>query len=331
MIGRTMSLSPSPEPIPAAARLFRAASIVLPVALILLLLACNAIHLRHQSLRRDFTRAGMRERTVELESDRLHYWRSTAQGDHPPVLLLHGFGGAAVWQWAEQVPALAPNRTVLVPDLLWFGGSSSTDADPRLDHQVAAMVALLDHEGLVEVDVVGISYGGLVGWRLAQLHGERVRRLVLVDSPGPAHTPDDRAAMLRRFGVDDVVELIVPQDLAAVRRLLEVAYHDPPAPPDFALRQVKELLYDPYREPQTKLLRALTEGETLGATIEPVDAAVGLIWGDDDQVFPLEIALRLSTALAAPLHVIPHARHAPNLEHPERFNEALLDLLDAPG
>ncbi len=308
--------------------MLRVGAFTAPIVAMAWLLACNVVRLAHQGLRRDFANAGMVERTVELDADRVHYWHHDAPAaERAPVLLLHGFGGAAVWQWAEQLPALTADRAVLVPDLLWFGGSSSTDPDPSLEHQVAAVVALLDHEGLAEVDVVGISYGGLVGYLLTRQHGPRVRRLVLVDSPGPVYTVDDQTALLARFSVENVAELIIPRDEDDVKRLLDVAYFDPPYAPRFVLRQVQAQMYAPYRGPQTALLRAL-QGEPRNAGTDPVDAEVGLIWGDADEVFPLAIGQRLATAWGAPLHVIPQARHAPNLEHPERFNAALLELLD---
>ncbi|MEM9457145.1 MAG: alpha/beta fold hydrolase [Myxococcota bacterium] len=323
--------SPAPAPVPAVARLFGLLSLTLPVGLLVMLLACNAVRLQHEGLRRDFVRAGLVAQTVSLGADRVHYWRGPPGDQRPPVLLLHGFGGDAVWQWAGQLPALVPDRTVLVPDLLWFGGSSSTDDDPTLDHQVAAMLALLDHEGLARVDVVGISYGGLVGTLLARTHGERVRRLVLVDSPGPDYTEQDHVQLLARFGVSNVAELIVPDDEDGVERLLQIAYYDPPPAPRFALRQVKEQMVDPYRAPQVALLHALVTHRDRYISDAPLDARLGLVWGDEDPVFPLAIGQRLAATHAAVLHVIPRARHAPNLEHPQRVNEALLDLLDGDG
>lgn len=75
---------------------------------------------------------------------------------------------------------------VTVPDLLWFRGSSSSDRDFSLEHQVRTLVALLDEQDERQVDLVGIFYGSLAAYELAARHLERVRRLVIVDSPGCA-------------------------------------------------------------------------------------------------------------------------------------------------
>ncbi len=48
-------------------------------------------------------------------------------------------------------------RSVVVPDLLWFGDSSSSDLDPTLAHQARALEAVLNHVGARSVDLVGLS------------------------------------------------------------------------------------------------------------------------------------------------------------------------------
>lgn len=53
-----------------------------------------------------------------------------------------------------------------------------------------------------------------------------------------------------------------------------------------------------------------------------------VVWGEHDPVFPLDAGRRLSKMLDATLVVIPDARHAPNMEHPEAFNRALIEFLD---
>jgi len=54
-----------------------------------------------------------------------------------------------------------------------------------------------------------------------------------------------------------------------------------------------------------------------------------LIWSEGDNLFPVSLAKRLQDRLGenTRLEIISHARHAPNLEHPERFNQLVLDFL----
>lgn len=281
------------------------------------------------SLARQLEAAGITERVLDLGDDEVLVWSGGGRGR--AVVLLHGFGASALWQWTPQAVALARGRRVIMPDLLWFGGSSSARPDYSVDHQVSAVVAALDALGVGEVDLVGISYGGIVAYELTSAHPERVRRLVLVDSPGRDYGDDDYAALLRRFDTDDFSRVLLPVDDAGVRTLLELAYERPPWAPGWALRQAREGLYARHRAELAALLDHLVaDREALRARTTRVRSPVLVVWGENDPVFPLAIGQRLARSLDARLEVIAGARHFPNAEHPEVFNRLLLEFLDAP-
>ena len=290
--------------------------------------ACNVVHLRERTLRAQARRADIHETTLRLGRDRVHVWRG---GSGTPVLLLHGFGASAIWQWHDQLAEFGRHHDVIAPDLLGFGGSWSTDADASLDHQTAIVVALLDRLELERVDVVGISYGGFVGYMLAGEHPDRVRRLVLVDSPGHAWRPADHDAMLARFGIASAAELFVPDSPSDIRKLLAIAWARPPRLPDWAARQTIATLYDPHRAAQIALLEHLERDAARLASELPRPRAPTLaVWGRDDPVFPTAIAERLCLELPARLVILEGARHLPNTEFPREFNDVVLGFLAEP-
>lgn len=296
----------------------------MPALLILGLLACDPIHLAGQHARRATERDGFEERQIELPGASLHAW---VGGAGPPVLLIHGFGGDGLWTWRSQMAALVSTRTVIVPDLLWFGASTS-DAPPTLDAEVSAMLGLLDALSLPTVDVVGISYGGFVTLSLADQHPDRVGRLVIVDSPGPCFSPQDEADMVARFGASKAEDIFVPQGPDDVERLLRLAYVDPPWIPRAALRPLYEDMFAPYAVPQRALLADLhgRRGQTYTLSGQPPTLVV---WGEQDAVFPLARGQALAGALGAALVTIPETAHAPNIERPEEFNSAILGFLSS--
>lgn len=293
---------------------------------------CNVVTMTERHLDRRFDRADLEVATSTTDAAHLTYRYGGATSERTPVLLLHGFGASAIWQWPDQVEALAPTRTVIVPDLLWFGGSRPTTADYRLDAQVAAMQALLDElaeHDIERVDVVGVSYGGLVAHELAVAEPERVRRLVMVDSPGRAFSMDEYRALCDRFGVESAAEFLIPEDEHGVQVLLDLAYDDPPRPPKWAKRQILAGLYTDHADEKAALI------DTLVADIPdyasrplPAPRPTLIVWGENDPVFPLAAGRRLAEMLDAELSVIANAKHAPNLEHPERFNATLIAFLD---
>ncbi|MGC4116153.1 MAG: alpha/beta hydrolase [Myxococcales bacterium] len=290
---------------------------------------CNVVRLQQGRLESRLAEAGLLAHVEPMGEATVRYWDG---GKGPPLLLVHGFGAEAVWQWTDQVEAFSGAYRVIVPDLLWFGGSSSTERDFSLEHQVRMLVALLDKLGEQQVDVVGISYGGFAAYELAHLHPERVRKLVIVDSPGCAYQRADYDALLQRFGVARSADLFIPSDEVGVGKLMDLAYFDPPWTPEFARRQVLTELYAQFREEKKQLLEVLVQSMDTrpDCSVAPRIPAL-VVWGREDGVFPLAIGERLAKGLGstARLEVIDRARHAPNLEHPARFNELIRAFLDA--
>lgn len=296
------------------------------VAMLELLSACNVVRIGERTLSRKLERRGLRPETVLLGDANVTYWEG---GEGPPVVLLHGFGASAMWQWHEQAGPLARNHRVIIPDLLWFGGSWSKRRDFSIDHQIATVMALLDHLGVEQADFVGISYGGIVAHELAAMHPDRVRRLAILDSPGRSYTTDDHTAMLERFAVKDVGELLVPDAPEDIAVLLGLGYYKPPKTPRWVQSQVLDGMYSDFREEKILLL------ESLLGQLPELDRRPGrvthetlLIWGDNDPVFPLEIARRLEAEMEgrATLRVVERACHAPNLEHGELVAKWLVEF-----
>jgi pimeloyl-ACP methyl ester carboxylesterase len=223
---------------------------------------------------------------------------------------------------------LARDHRVIVPDLLYWGGSDSEERDFSLDHQVRATEALLDHLGVREADVAGVSYGGLVAHELASDRPQAVRHLVLVDTPGRVYTRADYDGLCRRLHVDHLGQVLIPADDDGVEQLLGLAYFDPPWVPGFALAQSRALLYADRREERRGMLDALLRDmDALKARPATLRAKTMVIWGREDPVFPVEIGRRLSESLSAELRVLPRARHAPNMEHAAEFNRILRGFL----
>lgn len=274
-----------------------------------------------------FRAAGLRSQRIPLPDATVRLWQGGAGRD--PLLMIHGFGANALWQWYRQVGPLARDRTLLIPDLLGFGGSLLHNGDYTLDAQVDAFCALLDHLQLDQLDVAGISYGGFVALRLAQRHPERVRDLVLVDSPGLGFQPEDYQAILDRYRIDHVSELLLPDRPEDVRRLLTLAWRRPPWVPAAVLPNIHRSLFLDKRAAKEALLDDLLEmlHQPGGLPDDTLPHRALVMWGEHDPLFPLHLGARLAARLGAELRSIPDTAHTPNIEQPERFNHHLSRFL----
>lgn len=105
-------------------------------------------------------------------------------GAGPPFVMVHGFTGSKL-DFQNQLPWFADTRQVIAPDNRGHGETSH--AGPYTIAQlVEDLTAFLDALGLIRVDLLGHSMGGMAAMRFAIDNPERVRSLVLMDtSPGP--------------------------------------------------------------------------------------------------------------------------------------------------
>lgn len=277
---------------------------------------------------RKLKRANLSIQQIELEHGSMSCW---VGGSGPPLLLLHGFGASAPWQFHPQVPALAKRFTLYIPDLLFFGGSTSPHNDRSLDFQVEAVLGLMDHFGVDQCHTLGISYGGFVAYLLAANFPARVSKLVLTNSPGAVMTADDYATLLDNFEVTCITELLLPTGPAGVRRLLDVAYYRPPWVPRFALIDARRQLFMDQVEQKRQLLKELVGYLDAPPLPQgPLDHQTLIVWGEHDRVFPVGIGRRLARSMGsrARLEVLDRAAHAPNLEAVSAFNRLVLEFLD---
>jgi pimeloyl-ACP methyl ester carboxylesterase len=283
-----------------------------------------------RAVHRRAARSGLEAREVHSESIDLYYHvGGSAHGTEPPLLIVHGFGGDALSTWAAQLRPFAASRELLLPDLLWFGRSEG-HVPPTLDAQVEAMLAMMDQEGLEQVDLMGVSYGGFVGLALLAQAPERIGRVIVVDSPGPVFSDAELDAMLARFGASEPADIFVPEGPEDVRTLIELSFAAPPPLPRFVLadiyRQHFSMNHGAWRELLDDLPR---HRDRMAALSEHPPHPALVVWGEQDPVFPLAAGERLAELLDAELVVIDDTAHGPSAEAPAVFNAAVLGWLES--
>lgn len=125
---------------------------------------------------------------IEQPEGRLRVTRAGSGGR--PVLLLSGGGmDNAHLSWVHLLPDLAADRAVYALDWPKQGGSQPWDGVADHGRLVECVLTLLDHYGLEQADLVGISQGGAVGLATAIARPERVHRLVAMAPGGTIEFP----------------------------------------------------------------------------------------------------------------------------------------------
>jgi len=102
--------------------------------------------------------------------------------DDPPVLLVHGNGGHALW-WAPLVPALVPGWRAIALDLRGHGASAHASPPAyRIEDFASDLDAVVAALGLGPLPVVGHSMGGRVALWWTARRPDAVRALGLLDT-----------------------------------------------------------------------------------------------------------------------------------------------------
>lgn len=283
-------------------------------------------------LRRCFNAAGLSSQKIAVD-DRttLHFWGPTQQspGKKPSLVLIHGFGPVALWQWRQQVQFLAPHFDLYVPDLVFFGDSTTKSSERSEVFQAASVAKLLDKLDVKGFHVMGTSYGGFVAYHLANMLGEKVKKVVIASS-GVNMRKNDNATLMERAKIDKIEDLMLPATPKQLRNLMGLSVSRRlNMLPSFFLNDFINNLYSEHRKEKMELLKGLTLGRDDAVNLSPLQQEVLIIWGEHDQIFPVQMATDLKQVIGkkARLELIKNASHVPQIEQAGEFNKIVLDFL----
>jgi poly(3-hydroxyalkanoate) depolymerase len=108
-----------------------------------------------------------------------HRIRVSVSGTGRPLLLINGIG-ANLDMWSPLLPAL--DAETIVYDAPGTGESSMPVLPLTVPQMAKLAIRLLDTLGFEQVDVLGVSLGGVVAQQIALMAPDRVRRLVLAST-----------------------------------------------------------------------------------------------------------------------------------------------------
>jgi 3-oxoadipate enol-lactonase len=270
---------------------------------------------------------GFEERFAEIRGVSMRYF---VAGEGPPLVLVHGLGGAAS-NWTELAPLLLAGHRVLVPDLPGHGGSSALPGVSGLEPFADRVAAVAEREGMLPAPIVGHSLGGMVVLRLALRHPDAVPALVLAGAAGLSIGGVWGRNLLSVF------TSVRPGRIAAryrsivsrsqlLRRLVFgfVSVADPVGLTEQAVEGflAGQLLHTDVDSAWQALRRDDPRQE-----LEGVRCPVLVLWGAEDVQLPLDDAFEYTRRLHARLRVIPGCGHLLIGERPQPCADAIETFL----
>ena len=262
------------------------------------------------------------ERRTTRSGDGDMVWRQWGAG--PPLVLLHGGHGSWL-HWIRNIATLADHCTVIAPDLPGLGQSASPIEPPSPEGLAAIIAAGLERilPPAAVYDLVGFSFGGLLGGHVAACHGDRVRSFTAVGASGLGPRRRLTQPLARRHAGQ------TPAELAETQRanLALLMFADPANVDDLALHIQLENI----RRARVKS-RRFARGYSLADVLPEITARVNGIWGAGDVTAPEDLgeraALFRSIQPAADFRIVQGAGHWVAYEAADQFNAILLDMLN---
>jgi 3-oxoadipate enol-lactonase len=274
---------------------------------------------------------GFEETHAEIRGVRLRYFLG-GPPEGEPILLIHGLSGAAA-NWALLAPELARSRRVLAVDLPGHAGSEPLPAAPSLAPFADLVAAVAEREGLEPAHLVGHSFGGLVGLRMAVRRPGSIRSLVLVAAAGITSSTRRAERALAFIGWVQPGRRISPYWRAVAKsdELKRTVFGhwfaaDPLALTDLA---VEAILRDVGLHTDTNAAwRALTRDDPR-PDLHRVVAPCLVVWGASDNQLPLTDGFDYARRLRAPIRVIADCGHLAIVERPDACLDAIEGFLES--
>ena len=262
-------------------------------------------------------------------------WEVRERGHGQPLLLLHGFTGRGSG-WGAHATAFARHFRVIVVDLPGHGRTRPSDpvrgvrpARVSVERTADDLATILAWADATPAHVLGYSLGARIALRLAIVHPEGVRRLVLESPSAGIAAPAERAARrvadaaladrLERDGMETFVDAWERQPIFAghaaipvlrAARLRAERLSNTPAGLALSLRGAGQGSMKPLHD---RLASVRIPTLVIAGALDPIGLA--------------RAEMVAAYVPGARLEIAPGAGHMPHLESPARFRSLTLDFL----
>ena len=272
------------------------------------------------------------QKTFDYQGVKINYYE-TGQG--PPIILLHGFGGCS-YSWRFLAPAFAEDHRVFTIDLKGYGLSDKpADGKYAVSDQADMVAAFIRSKDLHDLVIMGHSMGGAVTLmtylKVREDQPSRIKSLVLIDSAGyPQKMP--WFIRLAKMPVIGSVGGRVMSPWFATYLVLRKCYYD-----DKRITEEQINTYAYYgslpgaREAVVQTAKQIlpADMDALIAQYKTISVPVLIIWGEQDEVVPIEVGKKFKLDIPdSQLVIIPKSGHMPLEEEPGETTRIIKDFLE---
>jgi pimeloyl-ACP methyl ester carboxylesterase len=248
-------------------------------------------------------------------------------GSGPVVVLVHGFGSEARFDWGNVLLPLAEHHRVLALDQIGFGSSDKPFMDYSIQTYVDFLGEFLRSLNIHQFTLAGESLGGWISalYTIESLASEntgpqalpRPQRLILSDSAGMAP-------------LNSASPIPIPGTLADAHGVA-IVFHDKSRVTEEFVREAWAMnlkANDGFTE-RSLWSNPKTAAELVRSRLAKITVPTLVVWGGSDEIIPLAQGRAYAEGIpGAKLSIIPDCGHGPAIEKPAEFLAAVLPFIN---
>lgn len=255
--------------------------------------------------------------TFIYKQTKIHY---SVSGQGEPILLLHGFlENSSMWNTLQQ--ELSRTHSVYGIDFPGHGGTEAIGYIHTMDDYAALVLAFAEDKKLTNFSLVGHSMGGYVALALAELHPEKIKKLILLNSSSLADSEIKQKERNRAIRMIQkypeafinmaVKHLFLPKDQKRLSSEIDTAILEAKKCSQQGIINTLKGMRD--RKDRTEVLKNLSDRSLL-------------ILGQEDTVINFEKTKTVAKQANIQLEILPGG-HMSYLEHPDTLLEKIQEFL----
>jgi pimeloyl-ACP methyl ester carboxylesterase len=251
----------------------------------------------------------------------------------PYLMLLHGMGANARSNWYNQIKPLSKGYNLIMPDLIYFGESTSSTQNVSVEFQAKQIHEAILKLGITsKINVMGFSYGGLTTAIYNELFHDQVNKLIIIDGPVKFFSGEMADSLAKSVGVKNMNNIIVPTTIQEFDGMQKAVMSSPFPMTKKLKRKIIAHFFEPTKEIRNKQMNYLIEHQTTyqNYTYNLDKTPTLLIWGGKDGVVPLSVGVSLNKAFpnTTKLIIYPKAKHDSHFSETKKLNKAVIQFIN---
>jgi len=282
--------------------------------------------------KKNITKYFKHDTLIQLSHSTVHISYNNSP-NKPYLLLLHGMGMNGRTNWSSQFKTLSKHYNLILPDLIYFGESTSTTKDYSVEFQVEQIrEAILKLDITSKLTIMGFSYGGLVSAMYNQLYSSEINKLIIIDGPVKFYSKQTADSMANLVGITTINNLIVPSTIdefdGMKKAVLSTSF-----PMSKKLKQkILTHIFLPTKSVRDAQMNYLADHQphyqNLNYNINNTPTL--LIWGKKDGAVPVMVGQKLHQAFpnTTQLLLFKKAKHDAHFRESKKLNKAVIKFIN---